>query len=412
MPSQGDVNPIPPRQTGLMRIDPDGELPRVHPPAWPGDLVAALLVLVGAFVAFPGSGSLVAESPLLLIPALAPIVILPLRRRWPLLILGAIVALSCTLSLLGAPAPGVVLALVIAVFGVAYRNERRVSLIAVAGTIVVVVSVTLVAAAEGLLEPRALQIGLMVAVAGAAGDATRSRSAYIAAVTERARRAEETREAEARRRVSEERLRIARDLHDAVAHQISVISLNAGVASASLESRPEKTKEALVTIRTASRAVLGEIGDLMAVLRAADPAEEQSVMPSPQLGLARLDALVASFAASGLDAAVRIEGDPARLHTAADLVAYRVVQEGLTNALKHGAENRAHVLVRVGDDAARIVVTNPASGEGSRAASDGGGYGLMGLRERVASVRGTTESGLVPGGYRLTATIPLPKETA
>jgi signal transduction histidine kinase len=268
---------------------------------------------------------------------------------------------------------------------------------------------SVVGAVVSAADPRMVQFTLAVAFAAAAGDATRSRREYIVAVTERAERAEQTREAEARRRVSEERLRIARDLHDTVAHQIAVISLNAGVASSSLES-PERAQEALSTIRSASRTVLGEIGDLLALLRTEDPDAGTTAPPS---GLGRLDELVEQFAQSGLSVHLRVEGDPGHVSGAADLVAYHVIQEGLTNALKHGTDHRAHVLVEVADEHVTVVVTNPtipAAHDARRDAAAGAGHGLIGLRERVASVRGVVETGTTAGGYRLAATLPLAKE--
>lgn len=205
--------------------------------------------------------------------------------------------------------------------------------------------------------------------------------------------------------------RIARDLHDAVAHQISVISLNAGAASTALEARPEKAREALATIRSASRTVLGEIGDLMAMLRQGDG----EVAPAPQRSLDSLDDLVVSFRASGLEVAMRVEGDVDTVPASVSRVAYRVVQEGLTNALKHGTERRAHVLIERVGEGLHIVVTNPCDSSAAARTTEtdrGGGYGLVGLRERVAAVRGTVEAGLTPGGFRLSALLPIAEQVS
>nr|WP_237488752.1 histidine kinase [Microbacterium sp. TL13] len=252
------------------------------------------------------------------------------------------------------------------------------------------------------MDTRFLQIGLSVALAGALGDATRSRRAYVLAVIERARRAEQTREAEASRRVTEERLRIARDLHDAVAHQISVISLNAGVASSALETRPDRAREALATIRTASREVLGEIGSMLTVLRTPD---EGGIREQP--GLARLTDVVESVRVAGWDVVVRDERDAEPVPLGVDIVAYRVVQEGLTNALKHGTSRRVHVLLRRDGDALEVVVTNPLDHVPADPELPPSGFGLVGLRERVDSVGGVLEAGPAPGGFRLAARLPL-----
>ncbi|GAA2011074.1 sensor histidine kinase [Microbacterium ulmi] len=381
--------------------------PRHGPPGWAGDALAALFIVGAALAPFPDAASH-PHSPLQYAFALLPAALLPLRRRLPLWVLGACVAVYVVAILSGFMSPGILLAIVVAMFGAANRLSRRTSLIAL-GVAVAAIFLTVVVAAGDVFEPRIFPAVVTVALAAAAGDGTRSRREYLEAVTERAIRAEQTREAEARRRVSDERLRIARDLHDAVAHQISVISLNAGVATAALETRPEKTREALATIRTASRTVLGEIGDLLAVLRAEDRVDGEDAT-APQPSLRGIDALVASFRESGLDTVVRIEGDLARLPLPTDAVAYRIVQEGLTNALKHGAEHRAHVLVEIGSDAARIVVANPTGG--APRSAEPRGFGLVGLRERVAAVRGSVETAETAAGYRLEAALPIPEESA
>ncbi|GAA5035046.1 sensor histidine kinase [Microbacterium fluvii] len=391
-----------------MTGDLDTALPRLHPspPAWVGDLIAVLLIVAIAFAPFPDD-DFRATTPLTWILVLLPAGLVVLRRRWPIPVLAACVGVYAALMLLGVVSLGAGLALAVAAFGAANRVPRRTGLIAIAVVEAVVIGVSVLVSLRGGFDPRTVQVALAIAFAAAAGDATRSRREYLQAVIDRARRAEETKDAEAHRRVSEERLRIARDLHDAVAHQISVISLNAGVASASLDARPEKTRESLATIRTASRAVLGEIGDLMAVLRAGD---DTASGPAPQPTLAELDALTAAFAETGLEVALRVEGDLAAAPPSVSRVAYRVVQEGLTNALKHGADGRAHVLVHAGAHDLQVVVTNPVAAASAESGEARGGYGLVGLRERVASVRGVVETGLVPGGFRLAAEIPYPEE--
>jgi len=385
-----------------------GRTPRRWP-AWIGDLVAALFIVGSAVASYPGH-DLLPGNPLGFAAVVAPAAILPLRRRWPIPILAACIALFAVAAFTGALGAGTELATAIAVFGVAVRTDRRTTLITAVVTAVLLVGIGLLSGIGSPFEPRTFQYAVTIGFAAAVGEATRSRRAYIAAITERAVRAEETRESEARRRVAEDRLRIARDLHDAVAHQISVISLNAGVASSALESRPEAAREALATIRSAARTVLGEIGDLLAMLRAEDSGgASDAAGAAPQPGLDRLDELTARFRESGLDVTLRVDGDLTRLPVATDLVAYRVLQEALTNALKHGAEHRAHVLVEVRPDAARLVVTNPvATGGSATASASGAGHGLLGIRERVASVRGTVEAAPAPGGYRLTVTLPLP----
>ena len=161
--------------------------------------------------------------------------------------------------------------------------------------------------------------------------------------------------------------------------------------------------------------MLGEIGDLLAMLRAEEPEGPPAASDAtPQPGLDRIDELVARFRESGLDVTLRIEGDVTRLPVAADLVAFQVLREALTNAHKHGGERRAHVLVEVGSDAARLLVTNPLAVPGGSTADAPAsvGHGLLGIRERVASVRGTVEAGPAPGGYRMAVTLPLSADPA
>lgn len=373
---------------------------------WVGDALALLLVASSYFLhgseQQSPSASLVA-----LIAIVAAALLLLIRRPWPVPVLVGCVTLYGLAAAAGTVAPGIVLAVAIATFNLANRSTRRATIIAAAITATAVFLLSVVGAVVSAADPRMVQFVLAVALAAAAGDATRSRREYIVAITERAERAEQTREAEARRRVSEERLKIARDLHDAVAHQIAVISLHAGVASSSLES-PEQARAALSTIRSASRTVLGEIGDLLALLRAED---SDAAPTTPPRGLERLGELVEQFRQSGLAVRLRVEGDPGRVVGATDIVAYHVIQEGLTNAFKHGSDGRAHVLLEVTDDQVAVVITNPVLPFASGALSDGTtvGHGLVGLRERVASVRGIVETGIAAGGYRLAATLPLAK---
>lgn len=382
-----------------------------HPviPAWAGDLVAAILIIAVAFAPLPDE-EFRPTGWLQVLLVIAPAAVLPFRRRWPLGVLIACLLLYGVASAwVGLLSPGTGLAVAIAMFGVADRSTRprRATVLIGGAAVVVVFLLSIPVAVDNVFDPRVFQFVFAVAFAAAAGDGARSRRAYVAAITERAERAERTREAEARRRVTEERLRLARDLHDAVAHQIAVISLNAGVASSVLRENPDRAADALSTIRGAARTVLGEIGNLLAVLRADEPDGE---VAAPQYGLEHLPGLLAQFRTAGLDVHTRVDGDAARVTGAVGLVAYRVIQEALTNAHKHGSEHRAHVLLEVDPDALRIVVTNPTNGPGSDD-EFGTGMGLIGLRERVTSVKGIVHAGHAPGGWKITAVLPLTKET-
>ena len=418
MPRAQDAARVAARHTGPMTrvaewgVDPEGRHSRLLP--WIGDAIAAAFIIGSAFVPVPDTEFRAFEITTLAL-AIAAAVILPLRRRWPLTVLAACVALYALAAFTGMLWSGMAIAIAIAMFGVGNRSPRRMTLITTLVTIIVVILINVLAALGSVFDPRVFAVAITLAFAAAAGDGTRSRRAYIAAITERAERAEQTRESEARRRVSEERLRIARDLHDAVAHQIAVISLNAGVASSAIETRPAAAQEAVRTIHTAARTVLGEISALLEVLRTDDDAPP---VPSPQPGLERLDDLVRQVADAGLSVTVRTEGNPSAVAGATSLIGYRVIQEGLTNAHKHGAESRAHVLIRADDNVLKIVVTNPvaaaaASTDRTPAAAEvsaGSGLGLIGLRERVAAIRGSVEAGPAAGGWRLAATLPASRE--
>lgn len=377
------------------------------PPRWLPDVLVALVVAAVAFMPSP-IPEFAPTGPLTTVLVLLPIVIVPWRRRWPLIVLVLLLALFGAAAATGTLSPGIAVAVGVAVFRVAFRTTRWRGFVIGGCAAVAIMLLTLLASVGSILDPRVFQFGLIVAFAAAAGDGARSRRAYIDAINERAERAVQSREAEARRRVSEERLRIARDLHDVVAHQIAVISLNAGAATSAVDTRPEKTKESLATIRAAARTVLREIGDLMAMLRTDDNGE---TAPRPQAGLDQLDELIAQFAASGLDVHTRIEGDLGAVHGAVGLVAYRVIQEALTNAHKHGAEHRSHVLVHVGADEVTVTVTNPMNDRPvAEPDQPGAGLGLIGLHERVASVRGTVTAAQAPGGWKVEATLPLTRQ--
>lgn len=386
--------------------------PIVPWPWWAGDILAVVFIVTVAFLPFPAEeyrpiGWLGAVFVIL------PALLLPLRRRWPILVLIICLLFYGAVALTGTLSPGIVFATGISVFGAANRSGRRGTLIIAGAAIGFILLVSLPAVLGNFFDPRVFQFALAVAFAASAGDGARSRREYIVAITERAERAEQTREAEARRRVSEERLRIARDLHDTVAHQIAVISLNAGVASSSLAGNPDRTRQALATIRQAGRQVLAEIGDLLSMLRSEDL---PGTPATPQYGLSQVDSLLERFGAEGLSIKHRIKGKLDDVGGTVGLVAYRVVQEGLANAHKHGAEDRAHLMVQVSKIEVKIVITNPVRDRPVASSSIGSqwppssGLGLVGLRERVASVRGTVNYGMSPGGWKLAASLPLPKD--
>lgn len=394
----------------------DSEVPR-RPPHWVTDLLLAIFITIMAFAPVPGD-SYQLPTPLTLIFVGLALPLVPLRRRAPLAALAIAVVFFAVVAFAGTLSPGLALAIAVLVYEYTNRSTRPRGILVTLGVLVLLILLSIPAKAQGAFGPRVVQFALTIGIGAAAGDATRSRRQYIESITERVRRAEEAREIEAKRRVTDERLRIARDLHDVVAHQIAVISLNAGVASSAVERSPAQALTSLATIREASRTVLSEIGDLMTMLRNDEDGSSSAAAPQPELS--RLPDLLRQFGDDGLDITVRREGDATRVPTAASVVAYRVVQEGLTNAHKHGTEHRAHVLLAVHQHEVEIIVTNPVS---VVTATDdtaldaepgapfetqrGAGLGLIGARERVGSVRGIVHAGPTAGGWRMAVRIPL-----
>ena len=206
----------------------------------------------------------------------------------------------------------------------------------------------------------------------------------------------------ARRAVAEERARIARELHDVVAHNVSLIVVQAVAAEDVFDAKPEVARDALRKIEASGRAALVELRRLLETVRP----ESTEDANAPQPGLERLDALVAAVAAAGLTVEVHREGAPVDLPAGVDLSAYRIVQEALTNTLRHAGATRADVTVRYGPGAVGVEVVD--DGSGAPADSPNGGHGIVGMRERAALLGGTLEVGGAPGGgFRVRADLPL-----
>jgi signal transduction histidine kinase len=236
------------------------------------------------------------------------------------------------------------------------------------------------------------------AAAWFAGDRTRLRRERIAELEERARNAEREAERERRLAAAEERMRIARDLHDSAGHAISVILVQAGAARLLQERDPARARAALETVEEVARDTLGEIDQLVRALREDLPPGE--VEPPP--GLAALEALAERYRGSGLDVTITVDGSRRPLSPAVDQAAYRILQEALTNAAWHG-RGSAKVEIEFAPRSLEIAVTNPASDSSAR---DGGGHGIVGMRERAQLLGGTLEAGADNGAYRIHARLP------
>lgn len=375
--------------------------PRFSPPGWVRDGLAAFAVLVtavGPLVrfadGFPLAGYVLAAAPAALMFA---------RRRFPWAVLAACVACFVATSVALVLTPFSALPTGVAIFTLATRTSRRTTLWTVVAVLAVLIPASVLHEWE-TMHPLTVVVVVMVGFFAAAGDAVRSRRAYIDELTQRAVQAEQTREAEASRRVAEDRLRIARDLHDAVAHQISVINLHTGVALSTLDVDTDAARSAMATAGTAARRVLAEISELLVTLRASDDAD--TAVP----GMSRLSELVSEFESAGLHVTSRVDGDTAALSPAVDVTTYRITQEALTNALKHGTLPRAHVWVTIGQNDVRLLVTNPATAESG--APPKVGHGLVGARERIADVHGTLDVGHDGSTFRFDAVLPLSIDTA
>jgi signal transduction histidine kinase len=218
---------------------------------------------------------------------------------------------------------------------------------------------------------------------------------------ERAARAEREREERAGLAVAEERARIARELHDVVGHSVSVMTVQAAGVRRLLRPEQEREREALLIVEQTGREALAEMRRLVGVLRR--PEEAPALAPQPSLE--HLDKLVEQAREAGLPVELHVEGDPVQLPAGVDLTAYRLVQEGLTNAIKHAGAQRAEVLVRYRDGHVELTVSDDGQGAGS---GEGGGHGLVGMRERVSVYGGELEAGPRPeGGYRVHARLPI-----
>jgi signal transduction histidine kinase len=245
-------------------------------------------------------------------------------------------------------------------------------------------------------------IFMLSAAAWILGLNTRYRLREAELQQERAERAEREREERVRIATLEERARIAREIHDVVAHTVSVVAVQAGAARKVLDrGEPDEAKRALEAIEEASRDAMAELRRLLGVLREPDAGAELG----PRPGLRRLDQLVEQFRQAGLEVDVREEGDRRPLPAGLDLSAYRVVQEALTNTLKHSGSASARVLVRFGPEALEIEVVD--RGDKISAPSANGGQGIVGMRERVAMFGGELEVGPSDGGFSVRASFPL-----
>jgi signal transduction histidine kinase len=330
------------------------------------------------------------------------------RSRWPLCVFAATLTVAVLAIGLASPTGAISLPVMVAVYTLAQVQPRRraVALALLAGVAL--------ALARGLLQYRGwsdARTAVEPALALAAlflGWALASHRAYIAEIEARAVQAERTREEEARRQVDAERLRIARELHDVLAHGIATINVQAGVAVHVIDERPEHAIAALRTIKATSRAALQELRGILGVLR--EPGEDEPREPTP--GLSQLDRLIDATRHAGVPTDLTVSGSRGQLPATVDLAAYRIVQESLTNVLRHAGPTNAVVAISYAADQMTISVDDRGSADvpessqtsGARA----GGHGILGMRERAHALGGELEAGpLTSGGFRVRARLPI-----
>ena len=360
------------------------------------DLLIVAFLLIGGVGAAIRNGHHQAVAVVLSVAEIAPLLV---RRSHPVAAVAAVTVVALAMIAIGVWA--VPIPLGVALYTLTSLRERRVER-ALGFTAILVVAIAVLTAGKLEFGAGAARVVFLIAAA-LLGDSIGSRRAYVREIEEKAERLERERESEARRATAEEQARIARELHDIVAHALSVIVVQAGAADDVFEVDPARARGPIRAIDTAARAALADLRRVLGILQ--DPAESE-----PQPGLDQLDRLIDQIRATGLHVSLELEGSPRPLSAAVELSAFRIVQEALTNTLKHAAAEQVHVRIRYGD---RLELEIRDDGDGNvNTDPDTGGSGLIGMRERVALLGGALEAGAMPGGgYRVSAEIPIGEAT-
>jgi signal transduction histidine kinase len=335
------------------------------------------------------------------------------RRKWPVPVFVTTALVSFVYYGFDFPDGPGWLGLFVALYTVAAYGDGRRSLVTAGVGITMLAVGWLVAAAD--IEPRAaigwvfFRIGALV-MSAALGESVRSRRVIAAEAQERAELAERTREEEARARVDAERLRIAREVHDTVAHAIAIINVQSGVTAHVLDKRPERAREALRTIEQTSSRALQEMRTILGVLR--DDAHDDGHAPHP--GLGQIDELTTKARDAGIDIRFEETSPAPPLPSAVDSAAYRILQESITNVIRHAGPTRVTVTLNPGTDALEIHVTdegrrNPVlPGRNGTSGPAKPGRGILGMRERCQLLGGELDARPLPGGgFEVRARLPL-----
>jgi signal transduction histidine kinase len=327
------------------------------------------------------------------------------RQRWPIGVLAVVICGTYVYLALSEPnaTPIFIAPQLVAAYTVAAHGSRSRTLAVAAGLALnAIVIISLFSPDNGSDRAQIVEELSQLGFALAIGEAVRTQRAFIAAMRDRAER-------EALRRVDEERVRIARDVHDVVAHSIATISTQASVGVHVGRDEPAQAVEVLESIKRVSTQALQDLRYALAGLR--DPSEDGPTGPTPSLE--DVAGLVQQARDSGLSVALRMEGSPTMLPLALQAACYRIVQEGLTNVLRHASGAPTTVLIAVGGDEVVVDVTNDGTGRPTSSSGLGSGTGLVGLRERAAAMGGElrAEHGS-DGGFRVRAELPLNRDSA
>ncbi|MBO1416645.1 sensor histidine kinase [Streptomyces sp. FH025] len=389
-------------------------LRRDHPRLLDGAGGAAMIVITGLGATIDQTGGhFTGINPVTNAIAQAASCSVFFHRRYP----RAVVAftLLCTVLLVVVSprlTPTLATPLLLSLYFLAVHTDRTTALRASLGTAVLLTGISLLVGPGG--GPIGERIGVLAwaLLPGALGDSIRNRRAHLAAIEERAERAERTREEEARRRVADERIRIARDLHDVVAHHIALANAQAGIAVHLMDSHPVQAREVLSHITDATGSALQELRATVGLLRRAE--EPAPLEPAP--GLDRLPELINTFERAGLPVRLTVEGEARPLSPGVDLTAFRIVQESLTNVAKHAHGADAEITLTYSGSRVAVSVANgrpvatgrPRAVPRPQTAPDESGFGLIGMRERAGAVGGRLTADRRPdGGFLVTAELPL-----
>jgi len=380
-------------------------------PVWPSrgarDVLTAIAIAVvqvagsfGAAHRHSASGSRSLDAIAIVLLLVSPLA-LAFRRRAPAAVLVIVLAVTVAYTARGYPDGPVYLSLVVAFFTAVTMGRRRAAIASLlCGYVLILWLPWLIGTKSAPGLGAILGVGAWLLVLLAAAEIVRVRRTG-------AIEAWRTREEEARRRASEERLRIAQELHDVLAHNISLINVQAGVALHLMDEQPEQARSSLTAIRDASKDALAELRSVLDILRQSGEAPPRS----PTAGLADLPRLVEGTQATGLTVRTDVQLPPQPLPPGVDLAAYRIVQEALTNVTRHAGARSASVRIGHDDGALTVEVTDDGRGEPTYAGTQGSGSGIAGMRERAAALGGQLDAGpRTGGGFAVTASLPLEAE--